>query len=267
MVGPNGAGKTTTAAMIAGLVAPSSGQVVITVPRGGRAARAKIGAVIEGASFYPFLTGRENLRTLELAAGRRGGSRADALLTKVGLADAADRPFRAYSLGMRQRLAIAAAVLDDPDLVILDEPTNGLDPAGQREIRALIPGLAAEGRAVLVTSHQLADVQDVCTRVLVIKAGRALAFAPIAELRQGEVVEIQTADPGRTAAVAREAPFVRGVTVRGTTLLVDTGREHVAALLRLLAANGLFPDAIAPRRRTLEEAFFALTEASGERVA
>src|SRR5699024_12049586 len=180
-----GAGKTTTARMLLGLITPTGGTATVF----GRApgdprALARIGALIEGPGFYPYLSGRDNLRVLARYA-RVDSSRIDDVLAIVDLSDRADDRFHGYSLGMKQRLGVAAALLKDPDLVILDEPTNGLDPAGMRDMRALIRSLGDEGRTVLLSSHLLREVQQVCDRVGVINHGRMVTEGTVDELRGG----------------------------------------------------------------------------------
>lgn len=269
-LGPNGAGKSTTAGMILGLIRPDAGRIEllgrdIAVQR--QAARRLIGAVVETPAFYPFLSGRDNLRALALAAGGTPRPRIEALLAQVGLAERAADRYQTYSLGMRQRLGIAAALLTDPVLVILDEPTNGLDPAGQREVRALIPQLAREGRAVLLASHLLHEVEQVCDRVTIIRRGRLVASGLVRELlsRRAEV-EITIAAPEQAAAVLRALPFVERVSVDGARLIVSAPPERGADLNRALAAHGLYAAAIVPRQSTLEDVFLELTETTPSEV-
>ncbi len=265
-LGPNGAGKSTTAGMILGLIRPDAGHIEllgqeITAQREG--IRRLIGAVVEAPAFYPFLSGRDNLRALALAAGGVSRPGIEALLAQVGLAERAADRYQTYSLGMRQRLGIAAALLTDPVLVILDEPTNGLDPAGQREVRALIPQLAREGRAVLLASHLLHEVEQVCDRVTIIRRGRLVASGTVEELlRRGGSLEITITAPEQAAAVLRALPFVERVSVDGTRLTVTAPPERGADLNRALAAHGLYAAAIVPRRSTLEDVFLELTQPS-----
>jgi ABC-2 type transport system ATP-binding protein len=269
-LGPNGAGKSTTAGMILGLIRPDAGRIEllgrdIAVQR--QATRRLIGAVVETPAFYPFLSGRDNLRALALAAGGVPRPRIEALLAQVGLAERAADRYQTYSLGMRQRLGIAAALLTDPVLVILDEPTNGLDPAGQREVRALIPQLAREGRAVLLASHLLHEVEQVCDRVTIIRRGRPVASGVVRELlsRRAEV-EITIAAPEQAAAVLRALPFVERVSMDGARLIVSAPPERGADLNRALAAHGLYAAAIVPRQSTLEDVFLELTETTPAEV-
>jgi ABC-2 type transport system ATP-binding protein len=191
-LGPNGAGKTTTLRMLLGLVAPTAGEALID---GGRYAdlkdpRLAVGAVLETTGFHPGRTGRDHLRVLAQAAGIPR-SRVDKVLGQVGLADAAGRRVRGYSLGMRQRLGLAATLLGDPRVLILDEPGNGLDPAGMAELRELLRGLAAEGRTILMSSHVLSEVAQTVDRVIIIAGGSLRYAGPLTELTsaQGETLE------------------------------------------------------------------------------
>ena len=183
LLGPNGAGKTTTLRMLLGLVRPTAGAAtVLGAPPGAPAGLARLGAIVEGPAFYPYLSGRDNLRVL---AGHAGVpvQRVGAVLGDVGLAARAGDRVRTYSLGMRQRLGVAAALLKDPELLILDEPTNGLDPGGMAEMRAFVRSLADGGRTVVLSSHLMGEVEHVSDRVGVISAGRLVAEGTVGELR------------------------------------------------------------------------------------
>src|SRR5712691_7141181 len=184
-LGPNGAGKTTTLRMLVGLVRPTAGRAtVVGHPPGSRAGLRATGCLIEAAAFYPHLSGRANLRLLAGYAGVPP-QRVERALDAVDLTESAGRRFGVYSMGMRQRLGVAAALLHEPALLILDEPTNGLDPQGVVEMRALVRRLAGEGRTVLFSSHQLVEVEQLCDRVGVIRAGRLVVETTVAELRGG----------------------------------------------------------------------------------
>ena len=189
-LGPNGSGKTTTIRMVLGLAAPTSGAVELfgdAMPAASAAALPRVGALIEGPACYPFLTGQENLARLDAAdptsVRRTRSARIDHALDRVGLAAASGKRYRAYSLGMRQRLGIAAALLRPRDLLVLDEPTNGLDPQGTREVRHLIRELADEGTTVFVSSHLLAEVEQICTHAAVLSRGRLVADGEVSALR------------------------------------------------------------------------------------
>jgi ABC-2 type transport system ATP-binding protein len=260
-LGPNGAGKSTTLRVLLGLVRPSSGGATFGGERYDQLEQpaTRVGAVLEDASFHPGRSGRNHLRVLAVTGGHPAGRVNDVLKT-VGLGDAAGRRVGGYSLGMRQRLAIAAALLGDPDVLILDEPTNGLDPPGISWMRELLRRQAAEGRAVLVSSHVLAEVAQSVDDVVVIADGELRAQGTLDQVLGGDDVpatEVRAQDPGRlTNALER-----RGHSIRrdGDMLVVlDASPGEVGEIAREehLAILGL-----APRMRSLEEAFFALTGA------
>ncbi len=266
-LGPNGSGKSTTIGMVLGLIAPTAGHIEFRSREIGTqrhlTVRA-IGAVMEAPAFYPYLSGRDNLRAIAIAAGGVPARRIDELLDLVGLTNRADSAFKTYSLGMKQRLGIASTLLTDPEVVILDEPTNGLDPAGQREIRELIPALARQGRAVLLASHLLNEVEQVCDRVAIIRRGQLLQTGPVRELlRRGARVEVVLphSDLDRAASALRHLPVVRGITVSDGRLHVDVHDPEGAGaeINRALALSGIFASAIIPRQSTLEEVFLELT--------
>ena len=199
-LGPNGAGKTTTLRMLLGLVRPTSGTIrVLGQPPG--AAR-RVGAMIEGPAFYPYLSGRDNLRVLASHAGVPR-VRIGAVLEQVDLAARAGDRYATYSMGMKQRLGVAAALLKDPRLLILDEPTNGLDPAGMADMRDLIRALGAEGCTVLLSSHLLGEVQQICDRVGVVSGGRLIAESTVAQLRGGVTLRVVAEPLADAAALTR----------------------------------------------------------------
>ncbi|SHF75041.1 ABC-2 type transport system ATP-binding protein [Jatrophihabitans endophyticus] len=257
-LGPNGAGKTTTLRMVLGLVSPSAGSATI----GGQPYRQlaapshAVGAALEASSFHPARSARNHLRVLCIAAGLPVG-RADELLGLVGLTDAARRKVRGYSLGMRQRLGLAQALLGDPAVLILDEPANGLDPEGIRWLRGLLRHLADEGRTVLVSSHQLNEVQEIADRVVILSRGRLVRQGTIAELTAGtDRVVVRSPDPARLhEAVARAGGDVTpldatGMQVRG----LDAAQiGHVAF------TEGIELHELSARRTDLEDLFFELT--------
>jgi ABC-2 type transport system ATP-binding protein len=274
-LGPNGSGKSTTVGMILGLIEPTAGRVELfgrELPAARHDLRRRVGAIIETPAFWPYLSGRDNLLALARAAGGVPEQRVDALLAQVGLADRATSKFKTYSLGMKQRLGIASTLLTDPELVILDEPTNGLDPAGQREIRDLIPMLAREGRGVILASHLLHEVEQVCDRVAIIRSGKLLQVGTVAELihgagRDGAGLELtfdSAVELDRAVDILREAPFVERVTAGDGRLLVGVADGRGAEVNRALAERGLYAATIVPKTSTLEDVFLDLTEA--ERV-
>jgi len=266
LLGPNGAGKTTTLRMLTGLIQPSSGELRVfghrIVP--GAPVLSRVGAFIEGPGFLPHLSGRDNL-TLAWAATGRPEQDADftAALEIAGLGKDLERKVRTYSQGMRQRLAVAQAMLGLPDLLILDEPTNGLDPPQIREMRESLRRYAATGRTVVVSSHLLSEVEQTCTHVVVMARGRLLAAGPVAELIGAAAsVHIDVDQPERAAALLTELPGVREAKAgQDGTLVVDLDQVRPAEAVRALVDAGLSVDRIAPRRR-LEDVFLDLVHES-----
>jgi ABC-2 type transport system ATP-binding protein len=258
-LGPNGAGKTTTLRMLLGLVRPTAGRVRLFGRAPGAAGYlARVGALIEGPGFYPYLSGRENLRVLAHYGGAPG-ARVEAVLETVDLAGRAKDRYATYSLGMKQRLGVAAALLKDPRLLILDEPTNGLDPAGMADMRTLVRRLGASGCTVLLSSHLLGEVQQACDRVGVINAGRLVAESTVAELRGAATLRV-VADPlDRAAARARALVGDSGVRVDGAALEVDLPPDRAAWLNAALVADGIAVSELRLAERDLEKVFFELT--------
>ena len=258
-LGPNGAGKTTTMRMLLGLVRPTSGTATVLGRRPGAPATSRrTGALVEGPGFYPYLSGRDNLRVLARYRGL-GDGEVERALGRVDLAARGRDRFRSYSLGMKQRLGVAAALLGEPELLILDEPTNGLDPAGVSDMRRLVADLAAAGQTVLLSSHQLSEVQEVCDRVGVISRGRLVTEAAVSELRGGGHLLVR-ADPVDVAvAVGRRLGGADAVSVmdRAVQLRFDPGRA--AEVTRALVAAGADVHEIRPFERSLEEVFFEMT--------
>jgi len=260
-LGPNGAGKTTTLRMLLGLVRPTSGHAsVLGAPPGTPAALRRIGALIEGPGFYPYLSGRENLRVLARYAGLDDVA-VEAALTLVDLTSRAGDRYRSYSLGMKQRLGVAAALLGDPQLLILDEPTNGLDPAGMADMRDLIRGLADQGQTIVLSSHMLGEVEQICDRVGVISGGRLQVESSVAALR-GHTTLLVRAEP-QPVALAVLRPLV-SVSIVDGGLRVDAGPDRAADLVRALVRAEVDVLEVHPQERTLEDAFFALTGSDAE---
>src|SRR5271155_1566829 len=205
-VGPNGAGKTTTIRMLLGLIRPTSGSghILLGDMQHPESSLHRVGALIEAPAFYPQLSGRDNLLVL-VRLGQLDPSTIDEVLDRVGLADRADDRFGRYSLGMKQRLGIAAALLPDPSLLVLDEPTNGLGPAGIVEMRSLIRSLADEGMTIFVSSHLLPEIEHICDHVVMIRSGRSVFQGSVAELHgmRSSELEIRPADPGRLGDLAQ----------------------------------------------------------------
>jgi ABC-2 type transport system ATP-binding protein len=271
-LGPNGAGKTTTIAMLLGLVRPSSGRAWllghdVANPRALPLALAQVGAMIEAPAFYPYLSGRDNLRVLARVTGS-DERRCEAVLAQVDLLTDAKKRVGAYSQGMKQRLAIAAALLHEPGLVILDEPTNGLDPMGTVEVRELIRGLAGGGRTVFLCSHVLHEVEQLCRRVAIMKQGRLVAEGPVAELlrrERGLHLRIDSGPgthdgPAKALDLLRRVEWVAHVEQHGETLLVDAPSARAAELNRLLAQHDVAVAEIRAREASLEEFFLEVVE-------
>jgi len=259
-IGPNGAGKTTTMRMLLGLIRPTSGVArVLGAAPGDPHVLRRVGSLVEMPTFYPYLSGRDNLRVVARWA-RIGDPAVEEALARVGLVPRARDPFQTYSLGMKQRLGVAAALVKDPELLILDEPTNGLDPPGMADMRALIRDLRAEGRTLLLSSHQLSDVEQLCDRVGVVRGGRLVAEGTVDELR-GPPAHLVRATPLPEARRRAEAlAGVNRVQQEGAALRVDIAPGQAPVLAQALVAAGVAVEELRPVRRSLEEVFFALTE-------
>jgi ABC-2 type transport system ATP-binding protein len=263
-LGPNGAGKTTTLRMLVGLIRPTAGRAsVLGLPPGSPEALARIGAIIEGPGFYPYLSGADNLRVIARYAGVPS-TRIGPVLEAVDLAHRCDDKYTTYSMGMKQRLGVAAALMKSPELVILDEPTNGLDPAGMRDMRALIVELGRQGHTVILSSHQLAEVQQICDRVAVIDHGRLIAESTVDELR-GEAELIVSATPSDVArSTLQEMPAVDQVQLVGSDLRVRVDDQHTAAVARQLVLAGVDVTQLRRDERQLEDVFFEITGHAAE---
>ncbi|MBV6755847.1 ABC transporter ATP-binding protein [Rhodococcus opacus] len=268
-LGPNGAGKTTTLRMLTGLVRPTSGTATLFgCTPGDSTVAARTGVLIEGPGFFPYLSGRDNLRVLSRYR-RLPDDAVESALHRVGLRDRGHDRFRTYSLGMKQRLGVAAALLGEPDLLILDEPTNGLDPAGMAEMRELIVELADSGHSVMLSSHMLSEVQEICDRVGVISRGELIAQSTVAELRGGTSLLVR-ADPRERAATVLEELLGRGVVdTVGDALAVAVSPELAPKVARVLVDAGIDLHELSRRERSLEDVFFAMTSGSspGDRTA
>ncbi|HEX8193970.1 MAG TPA: ABC transporter ATP-binding protein [Allosphingosinicella sp.] len=259
-LGPNGAGKSTTIRMLIGLITPTSGEARLF----GEDLRAnphvlrRVGSLVDGGNFYPFLSGRRNLEVLARTQGH-GAERIDALLDQVGLAGSGRRKVKGYSTGMRQRLGVAAALLGDPDLVILDEPVNGLDVAGIQEMRDLIRSLATDhGKTVFLSSHLLHEVQQVCDRVAIISKGEIVRESTIEDLlRQDDGLRIE-AGPSDVAEAALASRWA--VERDGDALIVRATRAEAPEVVRRLVGAGADLFRLAPEQRNLEEVFLSITQ-------
>jgi ABC-type multidrug transport system ATPase subunit len=270
-LGPNGSGKTTTIGMLLGIINPTFGTIRL-FDRYGQAelhtARQRIGATLETPNFYPYLSGVDNLRLVAKIKGV-DPSRVAGALDAVGLAARGRDAFRKYSLGMKQRLAIAGAMLGDPHLVILDEPANGLDPEGMREIRDIIVGLAASGRTIFLSSHLLHEVERTCTHVAIISKGRIVHQGSIADLTARHTTAVtRAADHDALLRAARAYPGGTGAETDGDAVIVELRDGDLGELNRFLNAQGVHLTYLAPRVASLEDVFMELTtEAPAAEVA
>ncbi|HTF09224.1 MAG TPA: ABC transporter ATP-binding protein [Asanoa sp.] len=255
-LGPNGAGKTTTLRMLLGLIRPTSGRVLLHGQPPGDLSG--VGAMIEGPAFYPYLSGRDNLRVLARYAAV-DDRRIDVVLDLVDLSGRAKHKFGTYSLGMKQRLGVAAALLKDPQLLILDEPTNGLDPAGMADMRALIRRLGAAGSTVLISSHLLTEVEQICDRVGIIARGALVAENTVAELRSGAGLRIQAAPLDNAAAWLRLVLGAAAVAIVDGALDVTVEPARAAELNESLVKAGISVSELRTRERDLEQVFLELT--------
>ncbi len=264
-LGPNGAGKTTTLRMALGLITPTQGTVELfgrdPLRHGARALQGVAGFV-EAPRFYPYLTGRKNLQLLAALDGDGASERIDEVLEIVELSGRARHKVGGYSHGMRQRLGIAAALLRRPRLLILDEPATGLDPAGMRDMRALIRRLAEEGITVLLSSHQLPEVQELCDRVAIVDSGRVVYEGALADLRRqgGAGYRLRTTDDTRALQVALAHTGIEHAAVGAHGLGFQAQEIDVGALSLALAQAGVGILALTPELATLEDLFFRLTE-------
>ena len=266
-LGPNGSGKTTTIRMLLGLIQPTSGGqrlLGVSMPAGANAVLPRVGSLVEGPAFHPQLSGRANLARLDAAdrtaSPRTAAARIEAALDRVGLLAAAGKRYRAYSLGMKQRLAIAAGLLQPRELMILDEPTNGLDPQGTREVRALIREIAADGTTVFVSSHLLAEVEQICSHVGVMRAGE-LVFQGTLEALRGRGtprILVRTGEPERAAQVLTRLGF-SDVTVAGREVTAQLGGQAPETVCAELVHAGVPVAGLDTPRASLEDLFVELT--------
>ncbi|TWE09434.1 ABC transporter ATP-binding protein [Rudaeicoccus suwonensis] len=266
-LGPNGSGKTTTIRMLLGLVTPTDGERRILgepLPAGLLPALQRVGSLIEGPAFHPYLSGRANLQRLDAADTRADagtcGQRIDAALDRVGLTPAGGKKFRTYSLGMKQRLAIAAALLAPRDLLVLDEPTNGLDPQGTREVRHLVASLAEEGITVLISSHLLSEIQQICSHIGVMRAGRLVAQGAIDDLRQSQTTRLTLTTPDTaTATKILEQQGVSHLEATGSQVTGRPGELRPEDLVAALVTAQVRVQAFAFERPSLEDYYVSLT--------
>ena len=262
-LGPNGSGKTTTISMALGLIHPTAGSVELfgeRVTPGHTAPLKRVGALV-GTALVPYMSGRDNLALLARLYPEVGKERIEELLARVNLTHAADRPVKGYSTGMKQRLGLAAALLHEPVLLILDEPTNGLDPAGMAEIRNLIRSLADEGITVFLSSHLLHEVEQVCDRVAVLKQGQVVAQGPVAGLIGGEqqtVVRLRVSSPAAAQTALQALPEVSHIKTNGAYVEVTGAPSET--LVAYLVGKGIVPGEVTTESSDLESVFLGLTK-------
>jgi ABC-2 type transport system ATP-binding protein len=263
-LGPNGAGKTTTIRMLLGLIAPTEGSVEIL---GGDvfAHRAEIlprvGALIETPALYPYLSGRDNLRAVGSVLGGAPAERIDAVLELVGLTERQKDRVRTYSLGMKQRLGVAIALLNDPDVLVLDEPANGLDPAGIVEMRDLMRRLSSEGKTVFISSHVLSEVRQICTRVAILNLGRLVTESTVEDLLRGHgEFSVRVDEAERALALIRTAAWGQAARLDGSGVLITASPDGRGRTLNAFLSQASFvPDALGPAEQDLEDVFLQLT--------
>jgi ABC-2 type transport system ATP-binding protein len=263
-LGPNGAGKTTTIRMALGLIAPTGGSVEVLGKDIGQhleEALPQVGALVEQPALYTYMSGRDNLRTLASALGGVPDAHIDAILDVVGLADRQKDRVRSYSLGMKQRLGVAMALLHNPDLLILDEPANGLDPAGIVEMRDLMRALAAQGKTIFISSHVLTEVQQICTRVAIINYGRLVTESTVEALTQTQgAYAVKVRQPAEALALVKAQPWGASAQIDAYGYLVTASPDGEGRSLNLfLSQAGHAPDLIMYKSESLEDVFLRLT--------
>ena len=262
-LGPNGAGKTTTIRMALGLVAPTNGSVEILgmeVRHNRSKVLPRVGALVESPALYGYLSGRNNLRVFADLLGGVSAKRIDEVLEIVSLKGREQDRVKTYSMGMKQRLGLAISLLSNPDLLILDEPANGLDPAGIVEMRDLLRELAGEGKTVFISSHVLSEVQQICTRVAIINHGKLVRLAPVAELLDapGEF-EIQVDSPDTLVSALKLQEWGHEARVEHGLVITRAPEGRGRNLISFLVQNGHDPDSVSERQRDLEDIFLSLT--------
>ncbi|MDE3085869.1 MAG: ABC transporter ATP-binding protein [Acidobacteriota bacterium] len=276
-LGPNGAGKTTLIRVLLGLTRADAGTMLLLgqqVPRHRDKALARVGAIVDEPRFHGHLTGRQNLQILAAAREHEARDRIEPALERVGIAHRADDKVAKYSMGMRQRLGVAACLLGDPQLLILDEPMNGLDPAGMQDMREMILALVAEGRTVVLSSHLLDEVERTCDAVAIVDRGRVIRQGPISDLLAGTALglEVECSEPDRAMtlvgaaaiAAADGAAMTAGPTGLHLTLPAGTGRDVVAEVNRLLVEGGISVYRLQIVHASLESWFLQVTTRLGE---
>ena len=268
LLGPNGSGKTTAMGMLLGLVRPTSGSFRLFGAPAGNDALRRIGAIIETPSFYPYLSGRRNLEYFQGILGHSDRDEIDRLLEQVGLSERAGDRYHTYSLGMKQRLGIAYSLLGGPELLFLDEPTNGMDPAGMAEVRELVRSLGDGNRAVLLSSHLLYEVEQVCDHVAILSRGRLIAQGAVKDLLvAGERVRIRTTDNARAHPLLAGLEWVENVAADGPSLVVSAPVERSWELTAALSESQIYVAEMQPLQVSLERFFLDVTAENGGNVS
>ena len=263
-LGPNGAGKSTTMGVMLGLIAPTAGMVELfglniqnhlpTILR-------RIGSVTESTGFYPYLSGKENLYYIARISGAINNNRIEEVLELVELSGRENDKFSNYSLGMKQRLALACALLNDPEFIVLDEPTNGLDPAGMKEIRELIIKLGQDGKTIFLNSHLLHEVEQVCKRVAIIKKGKVITQGLVKELMNKEKpLQIRVTEPEKAMTVLNKIDWINSVTREDEIIYIDVRPEKYAEISSSLANENIYLTEMRTKESTLETFFLEMTE-------
>tara|TARA_Y100000588_G_scaffold393892_1_gene511791 strand:- start:1326 stop:2267 length:942 start_codon:yes stop_codon:yes gene_type:complete len=270
LLGPNGAGKSSLIGMILGLVRPNSGSITmfeIDALKNSRRALLDVGAIVEDPAFYPYLSGRDNLLALARIVGAKK-AQCDDLLELVGLKQKGSQKYSTYSTGMRQRLGLASVLLNDPKVVILDEPTRGLDPAGANEFRDIVRDIAkTQGRSVLISSHILAEVEQTCDRVAIINKGKTLKQGPLEELltHRGQS-EFLVGDTAKAVSIAESIGFVAGTTGNESEIRVNVDVKDAASVNAALVMRGIDVMGIQPAKSDLESYFLELTASAEDQT-
>jgi ABC-type multidrug transport system ATPase subunit len=270
-LGPNGAGKTTTIRMLFGLITPTSGQIEIlgkTLEQNRAQVLPHVGALIETPALYLYMSGRDNLRAVAASLGGVPTARIDAVLDIVGLRGRQKDRVRTYSLGMKQRLGVAIALLQDPDILVLDEPANGLDPAGIVEMRDLMHSLSAEGKTVFISSHILSEVQQICTRVAIISQGRLIKETTIEDLLRGDgTFSVQVENTQDALFLIKQEPWGRDAHIDEHNVIITSAPNNRGRDLNLfLVKAGFAPDSLSQPTEDLERIFLELTGTKGGEV-
>ncbi|CAI8028809.1 Uncharacterized ABC transporter ATP-binding protein YdbJ [Geodia barretti] len=267
LLGPNGSGKTTLMSMLLGLVRPTAGSFSLfgnLLEKGGLDRELhRIGALIETPTFYPYLSGRNNLAYFQGISGRGNPQELDLLLEQVGLGGRGGDKFQTYSLGMKQRLGLAYTLLGDPELLVLDEPTNGMDPAGMAEVRDLIRGLASENRSVILSSHLLNEVEQVCDSVAILSHGRLIAQGDVADLLQERgrpQVRLRTTNDGKAWEILTALAWVDGISADNGYLVASVEADRSWEITAALSRNEVYVAEMAPAQMSLEQYFLDVTE-------